>query len=96
MKREKTRSKLNLNLFTDTKLYRDGGALSGDALAWVAMVHTAVAVAIVIFVIIHVYLLTTGDSFKEHVMPMVNGFDEVELSAEEEAYLEQDEPNHIR
>jgi len=73
-----------------------GGALSGEALAWVAMFHTAVAFAIVIFVIIHVYLLTTGDSFKEHVMPMINGFDVVELSKEEEAYLEKDEPNHIR
>ena len=29
-------------------------------------------------------------------MPMVNGFDEVDLSAEEEAYLERDEPGHIR
>ena len=73
-----------------------GGALSGEALAWVAMIHTAVAFAILIFVIIHVYLLTTGHSFKEHVMPMVNGFDEVELSTEEEAYLEKDEPDHIR
>ncbi len=73
-----------------------GGALSGEALAWVAMFHTAVAFAILIFVIIHVYLLTTGHSFKEHVMPMINGFDEVDLSAEEEAYLEKDEPDHIR
>ena len=42
------------------------------------------------------YLLTTGHSFKAHVMPMIDGFDEVELSAEEEAYLEQDVPGHIR
>jgi hypothetical protein len=27
---------------------------------------------------------------------MVNGFDEVELSAAEEAYLEKDEPDHIQ
>jgi hypothetical protein len=29
-------------------------------------------------------------------MPMISGFDEVELTAEEEAYLEKDEPGHIR
>ena len=69
---------------------------SGDSLMWVALIHTAAAFAIAVFVIAHVYLLTAGDSFKEHVMPMINGFDEVELSAEEEAYLEQDMPNQIK
>ncbi len=73
-----------------------GGAASGETLMWVAIFHTAVAFAILIFVIIHVYLLTTGHSFKEHVMPMIDGFDEVELSEAEEAYLEKDEPDHIR
>ena len=32
---------------------------------------------------------------KEHVMSMIYGFDEVDLTAEEETYLEQDEPDHI-
>ncbi len=73
-----------------------GGPATGEALTWVAMFHTAVAFAILIFVIIHIYLLTTGHSFKEHVMPMISGFDEVELSIEEEAYLEKDEPGHIQ
>ena len=69
---------------------------AGIALEWFAAIHTLVAFAILAFVIIHVYLLTTGHSLKEHVMPMVNGFDAVELSAEEEAYLEKDEPGHMR
>jgi thiosulfate reductase cytochrome b subunit len=73
-----------------------GSAAAGNALTWVALTHTAVAFAILAFVIAHIYLLTTGHSFKEHVMPMISGFDEVELSLEEEAYLEQDEPGHIR
>ncbi|MCW8935574.1 MAG: cytochrome b/b6 domain-containing protein [Gammaproteobacteria bacterium] len=73
-----------------------GGAASGETLLWVAMIHTAVAFAILMFIIIHVYLLTTGESFKDHVMPMINGFDEVELTKEEEAYLEKDEPQNIR
>lgn len=65
------------------------------ALTWVAKIHAAVAFAILIFVIIHFYLLTTGHSFKEHVMPMINGFDDVDLTPEED-YLEKDEPGHIR
>lgn len=70
-----------------------------DAANWlqgVALVHTGTAFLILVFIIAHVYLLTTGHSLKEHVMPMVDGFDEVDLSPEEEAYLERDEPGHIR
>ena len=66
------------------------------ALGWVALVHVAAALAILAFVIIHVYLLTTGDSFVHHVKPMITGFDRVELTPEEEAYLERDEPQRIR
>ena len=70
-----------------------------DATEWlsgVALVHTATAFAIAVFIIAHIYLLTTGHSFVDHVKPMITGFDEVDLSPEEEAYLERDEPTHIR
>lgn len=69
---------------------------AGGLLEGVALVHTATAFAILAFIIIHVYLLTTGESFVEHLKPMLNGFDKVELTPEEEAYLEKDEPGHIR
>lgn len=69
---------------------------SGDSLALVAFVHTGAAFAICIFIIVHVYLMTVGHSFIEHIMPMINGFDEVDLSPEQEAYLEQNIPNQIR
>ena len=69
---------------------------AADALGWVALVHVAAALAILAFVIIHLYLLTTGGSFVNHVKPMITGFDKVELTPEEEAYLERDEPNRIR
>jgi len=62
----------------------------------VALTHTFVAFAMLAFIILHVYLLSTDDSFIEHVRPMVTGFDKVDLTAEEEAYLESDEPGHIR
>jgi thiosulfate reductase cytochrome b subunit len=70
-----------------------------NAPAWlsgVALVHTATAYAILAFVIAHIYLLTTGHSFREHVAPMITGFDEVDLSPEEEAYLLKDQPGQIR
>lgn len=45
---------------------------------------------------VHVYLLTVGGSFRDHVRPMLTGFDKVDLTPEEEAYLAQDEPGRLR
>jgi len=69
---------------------------SAEILSGVALIHTAAAFATLAFIIVHIYLFTTGHSFVEHVKPMVTGFDDVELNPEEEAYLEKDEPGHIR
>ncbi len=69
---------------------------AGAIFSAVALAHTFVAFAMLAFIIIHVYLLTTGHSFAEHVRPMLTGFDEIDLTEEEEAYLERDEPGHIR
>jgi thiosulfate reductase cytochrome b subunit len=76
-------------------LWNDLAGASG-VLYWIAQVHLVAAFAILAFVIVHVYLLTLGGPVVEHVKPMVTGFDRVELSPEEEAYLERDEPGHIR
>ncbi|MGB1110901.1 MAG: cytochrome b/b6 domain-containing protein [Gammaproteobacteria bacterium] len=76
--------------------WSSGMAGSSEVLSWVAIIHTLVAFLIAAFVIIHVYLLTTGHSFREHVSPMITGYDEVELSEAEEAYLRQDEPGRIK
>lgn len=65
-------------------------------LSTIAQVHTAAAFLILAFVLIHVYMLTIGHSFRDHLMPMITGFDEVDLSPEEEAYLSQDQPEDIR
>ncbi|MBT4076132.1 MAG: cytochrome B, partial [Gammaproteobacteria bacterium] len=48
------------------------------------------------FIIAHLYLLTTGHSLVDHVKPMITGFDEVELSEAEEAYLKENEPGKIK
>jgi len=65
-------------------------------LTWVAQLHVISAFAIVVFIIAHVYLLTTGHSFVDHVKPMLTGYDEVDLTEAEEKYLEEDESSHIR
>jgi thiosulfate reductase cytochrome b subunit len=72
------------------------GDYAGQSLQLVALTHTAIAYAMVVFVIAHVYLLTTGDSFIEHVKPMITGYDEVELTPAEEAYLQEDDPHRIK
>ncbi|PKM45571.1 MAG: cytochrome B [Gammaproteobacteria bacterium HGW-Gammaproteobacteria-1] len=55
----------------------------------VVWIHVGAAYAILAFVIVHVYLLTTGHSFVAHVKPMVTGYDEVDLTPAEEAYLQE-------
>lgn len=71
-------------------------APSGLWIVVVANLHLLAAYVIVSFVIIHVYLLTVGHGFRRHVRPMVTGFDEVELTPEQEAYLETNEPWRVR
>ena len=76
-------------------LWQDG-PFTNNALEWVALIHTAAAFIMVAFIIIHIYLLTTGHSFVAHVKPMLTGYDEIDLDPEEEAYLRKDEPWRIK
>lgn len=69
---------------------------AGVMLELVANLHLLAAYAIIAFVIVHVYLLTAGHSFVAHVKPMITGYDTLELTPEEEAYLKADEPGRIR
>lgn len=69
---------------------------TGRGLWLVANVHILIAFAIASFVVIHVYLLTIGHSFRDHVRPMITGFDTVDLTPEQEAYLAADEPDRLR
>ncbi len=62
-------------------------------LGLIALIHTIAAIAILIFIIAHVYLLTTGHSFADHVKPMITGYDDVDLTKEELAYLKANEPD---
>jgi thiosulfate reductase cytochrome b subunit len=44
----------------------------------VALVHMALAFAILIFIIIHVYMTTTGHTVFAHIKAMITGWEEVE------------------
>ncbi|MCI2393188.1 cytochrome b/b6 domain-containing protein [Aliiroseovarius sediminis] len=61
----------------------------------IANVHLLAAYVIAAFVVIHVYLLTVGHGFRAHVRPMVTGYDCIDLTSEQEAYLETNEPGRL-
>ncbi len=57
------------------------GAIGLDgwlSLQWVAWAHTAGAFMMLAFVIVHVYLTTTGHTVFAHLKAMITGWDEVE------------------
>lgn len=62
----------------------------------VANLHLLAAYVLAAFVVIHVYLLTVGHGFREHVRPMVTGYEEIDLTDEQEAYLEANEPGRLK
>ena len=69
---------------------------SGGQWLWVvANLHILAAFAVAAFVVIHVYLLTIGHGFRAHVRPMVTGFERIDLTPEQEAYLEAEEPGRL-
>ncbi|SDJ28427.1 Cytochrome c [Aliiruegeria lutimaris] len=65
-------------------------------LAVIADFHVLAAYAIGAFVITHVYLLTLGHGFRAHVRPMIDGYEDTDLTPEQEAYLESNEPKRLK
>lgn len=60
-----------------------------------ANLHLLAAYVIAAFVVVHLYLLTVGHGFREHVRPMVTGYECIDLTPEQEAYLETNEPDRL-
>ena len=71
-------------------------ASAGTILMVVAFVHTAAAFLMVAFVIVHVYMTTTGSTPMHYIMGMITGVEEIELTEVERAYLEQDYPERLQ
>jgi thiosulfate reductase cytochrome b subunit len=51
--------------------------LSGLSLEVVAMIHLAGAFAILSFVVVHIYMITTGHTIFAHTRAMITGWEEV-------------------
>ena len=62
----------------------------------VAFVHTAAAFMMVTFVLIHIYMTTTGKTVGHYIKTMVTGYDTIEVSKIEAAYLEKYEQNLLK
>ncbi len=60
--------------------YADWPAMLAGALEleWVAMIHTAAAFAMLVFIIAHVYMTTMGHALTSHIRPMVTGYDDID------------------
>ncbi|WP_100638866.1 cytochrome b/b6 domain-containing protein [Marinobacter salexigens] len=48
----------------------------------VALVHTAAAFAMLVFIIAHVYMTTMGHTLTSHIKPMVTGYEDLDEPAE--------------
>ena len=53
----------------------------------IAYIHTAAAFMIAVFVVVHVYMTTTGKTVFHYLKTMITGYDNVELTEAEEAYI---------
>ena len=56
----------------------DSWGLGGLDLAVIAWIHTAGAFMLIIFLVGHVYLTTTGHTLFSQIKAMITGWDEVE------------------
>lgn len=80
---------LTYNFWEDT-------ANAGVIIMVVANLHLLAAYIVSAFVIIHVYLLTIGHGFRSHVKPMITGYEDINLTPEQETYLEINEPWRLK
>ncbi|MFZ5572366.1 MAG: cytochrome b/b6 domain-containing protein [Thermodesulfobacteriota bacterium] len=56
------------------------------SLDWIAAVHTILAIAILQFLIIHVYMTTTGHTVTAHLKAMITGWESIEEGVEVESW----------
>lgn len=66
------------------------------ALPVIAFIHTAAAWMMVIFVLIHVYMTTTGKTAFHYIGTMISGYDTIPLSKAHAAYLKEQEPGRLK
>jgi formate dehydrogenase gamma subunit len=62
-------------------------ALEMESLRLVALVHTAVAFLLIVFIIVHLYLITTGDTVIANLKAMLTGYEELEEDKNEKEVI---------
>ena len=65
-------------------------SLDVSNLEWIAYLHTAGAFILVVFVIVHLYLITTGHTLTSNLKAMITGYEDLE---EEDTIDEETEEN---
>lgn len=66
-----------------------------SSLEVVALIHTAGAFLLVVFVIVHLYLITTGHTLTSNLKAMITGYEEMEEDELDEADLKENERKEI-
>ncbi len=64
--------------------YNSWSDLWPGGLAWVAIIHAFGAFFLVIFLVVHVYMTSTGETPLSNVTAMVTGYEDIEDAPEEE------------
>ncbi len=73
-----------------------GNSGSREIYDLVVLVHLIGAFMMVAFVIGHIYMVTTGKTIFHYTKAMITGYEDMELTEAEEAYLETHEPDRIK
>ena len=58
-------------------------AINIQTLETIAITHTAAAILLVIFIITHMYLITTGESVTSNLKAMLTGYEDIDQESEE-------------
>ena len=68
--------------------------LNIDSLEPIAIFHTIAAILLVAFFIVHIYLITTGETVTSNLRAMLTGYEELEVDEEENIDEDQEENNY--
>lgn len=65
--------------------------VSDIPLEWIAWLHTFGAYLLMMFVVIHVYMTTTGTTPLANIKAMLTGYEELEVADESHSYMKKEE-----
>jgi thiosulfate reductase cytochrome b subunit len=55
-----------------------------NSLEFVAIFHTIAAIVLVLFIIVHLYLITTGETITSNLKAMLTGYEEIEITEDKQ------------